>query len=319
MIRMGRYDALDKWEIICRAWAGEVIDVGHNRIGNPSLPEWQSSAIHGGWRHCDQYIRLKCAGLEAGTAGHVDLDAELQRLLGDIDQVEILARVRRFINLMGSPSGLNTPFSELPSRLTDRLREIFRLGALTWLRYTEEIGEIPDIDTVRLKKRTFPVRAIKGKRNVLDLFCALQYGIHDVIHVHDICPDHVTLVDSNANSLDDIRQINPPEWTYVKADYKAALREAAESGSTWDLIVADPPLALCPEVAFEMLPMIMARCTDMFVCHYGRGMFEELGVSQDDFTGLSRAIGRRTGVDVVVTDREDRSRFNCFLVMRKAT
>jgi hypothetical protein len=76
---------------------------------------------------------------------------------------------------------------------------------------------------------------------------------------------------------------------------------------------------MCPEVAFDMFPTIMARCSDMFIGHYINEMFDELGVAPEDLEGLSQAIARRTGVDVVVTERLQRGSENCWLVMRKRT
>lgn len=327
MIRMGRYDVFDKWEIVCRSWAGEVIDVGVNRHGNKQLlPEWQWAAFAGGNRYCHDYLRLKCEalnyGLPAAATGDdcedSELNEELSRLLQEIGYGEFHARSLKLIEGIRSSSPAALSDGELPPRVVDRLKEVFKLGALLALRWTEDTGEIPDLEVLRSQiKPAFPYNAIKGKRNVLAMFCVRYYGTLDVIHIRDACPDQVTLVDFDAECLEVVQRIYPREWTYILSDYKDFLRQAEERGLEYDLIVADPWRFQCPEVGWDMLPTIMARCSDMFVMHYVKEMFDELGVGPEDLDGLSRAITQRTGVDVVVTEMVERSSENCWLVMCK--
>src|SRR5205823_8676275 len=143
------------------------------------------------------------------------------------------------------------------------------------------------------------------------------FGMLDVIHIHDACPDRVTLVDFDAECLEAVQRIYPRTWNYVLSDYKDFLREAVERGLVYDLIVADPWRVQCAEVGFDLLPTIMGMCSDMFVMHYVQEMFEELGVAREDLAGLSRAITQRTGVAVVATQMVERSTENCWLVLRK--
>jgi hypothetical protein len=46
MIRMDRYDAFDKWDILCRYWADRsaVPDIGVDRLNRPRLPRWNEVA-----------------------------------------------------------------------------------------------------------------------------------------------------------------------------------------------------------------------------------------------------------------------------------
>jgi hypothetical protein len=328
MIRLGRYDVLDKWEIVCRSWAGDgpALDLGVNRHGNKQLlPEWQSAAFREGYSYCIDYIRLKCEALNygvpnAGAAGDGEddeLNEELSRLLQEVGYDEFRARGLRLVDGIKS-SGVSAASDELPPRVADRLKEAFKLGALLALRWTEDIGEIPDLEVLRAQaKPAFPLKAIQGKRNVLAMFCVRYYGMLDVIHIHDAGPDQVTLVDFDAECLEAVQRIYPRQWNYVLSDYKDFLREAEARGLVYDLIVADPWRVQCPEVGFDMLSTIMSLCSDMFVMHYVKEMFDELGVAWTDFAGLSRAIKERTGVDVMVTDMVERSTENCWLVLRK--
>lgn len=322
MIRLGRYDAFDKWALLCRHWAGETIDAGTDRSDRPSLPQWASEAIWGGSRACIDYIRLKCEGLELaasdrGNGGEPSaLNVELARLLREVGYTELRERSLRFIEGIKA-AGPVAACQELPPLLTDRLKETFKSGALQALRWTDEPGEIPNIEVLRSCGKPFPVAAANGKRNVLDLFCARFSGVLDVIHIHDCFPDHVTLVDFDEPSLAAMRLIYPADWTYVHARYQDFLREAAERGLEYDLIVADPWRGDCPEVGFEMLPAIMKLCSDTFVTHYVKEMFDELGVDREDLPALAPAIARRTGVDVAVADMLTRGADNCWLVLRQ--
>ena len=328
MIRMGRYDALDKWEIVCRSWTGgeaTAIDVGVNRHGNRQLlPDWQFAAFAGGNRYCSNYVRLKCDSLASESASgapesadEAGVNKEWREFLEEIGAGEFRDRSSRLIDSINS-EGFGASSAELPLRIAERLKEIFKLGALLALRWTEDPGELPDIEVLRRDVRPqFPRAAIKGKRNVLAMFCVRYYGVLDVIHINDLCPDRVTLVDFDAECLAAVQRIYPGDWTYICADYKDFLAQAEAQGLVYDLIVADPWRLQCPEVGFEMLPRIMARCSDTFVMHYVREMFEELGVAQTDFPGLSHAIRQRTGVEVVVTEMVERSTENCWLVLRK--
>jgi hypothetical protein len=343
MIRMGRYDVFDKWEIVCRSWAGEVIDVGTDRYGDPLLPAWQLAAFGGGSSSCHDYIRLQCEVLNPGArnAEVVDdgesgeLNPELSLLLREIGYDELLARTIRLIEAIKSPGSSAGPaFAELPPRVSDRLTEIFRSGALLALRWTDDRGEIPDIEVMRSKiheishlreqgvefwrgQSIFPRDAIKGKRNVLSMFCARFYGLMDVINIYGIEPDQVTLVDRDAECIEAMRQIYPREWNYVASDYEDFLRHAEEHRLRYDLIVTDPWAGQCKEVGLDGLPRIMDLCTDLYVTHYTQKMCDELGVALEDLDGLSRAIAQRTGVDVAVTATLRRSYLNGWVVMRR--
>lgn len=320
MIRMGPYDVFEKWDMVSRSWAGEAVDAGEDRHGRKLLPIWQLEADRGGEQACRDYIRFKCDALNADPADEgpkAAADSELTTLLHQIGYAEIRARVLNLVEAIKS-SGADAAFDELPPRLSERIREAFALGAQRALRWTDDIGEIPDIEALRARRRPpFPT-AIRGKRNVLAMFCVRFYGMLDVVYIHDIWPDRVTLVDLDLDCLEVTRQIYPPEWQYIHADYKEFLRQAEQQGLVYDLIVADPWRSQCPEVGFDMLPTIMDRCSDLFVMHYVDEMFEELGVTKADFPALSHAIKQRTGVDVAVIEWVERSRENGWLVMRKA-
>jgi hypothetical protein len=305
---------------------GQAVDVGLNRYGRPMSPRWLRAVLVDGCRYARDYIELKCAALETDPSSEPsgDMDAGTAGFGRDVSELvaEIgigAFRERSFALVDGmKEAGPDAPFAgDLPPRVVERLREAFKMGALLSLRWTDDVGEIPDADIVRSKNGTPLVHLTKGKRKVLDMFCAQEYGRHEVIAVLDACPDQVTLVDYHKEYLDDMRRIYPAEWNYVHADYKEFLREAEEKDWTYDLIVADPWSGMCRQVGLEMLPVIMGRCTDMFICHYGQDMFAELGAGPDDLDGLSRAIREMTGVDVVATEWVPRGGGAGFLVLRK--
>src|SRR5438046_1357267 len=134
MIRMGGYDAFDKWELVCRAWAGEQIDdVGADRQGRPALAQWQIAAFEGG--------RAYCLGDQRRSIGWLLADHDYVRLRGLEAQREAITR---FVD--GIPDG--GP-SDLEPQLAARLREVFKAGALMALRWTDDPGEIPSIMELR--------------------------------------------------------------------------------------------------------------------------------------------------------------------------
>ena len=322
MIRLGRYDVIDKWDLLCRSWADPAaMDLGLNRHGRPVLPDWRYLTFRAADNYVKDYIRRKCEALSDAAGNevieHSETNRELLALLKEIGFSELWARALRLVDDIRARGPALAVADDLPQRVADRVKEVYKLGALLALRWTEDVGEIPDIEVLRWNARDFPRRAIKGKQNVLSMFCAREYGVIDVIHIHDLCQDEVTLVDFDPNCLNVLRMIYSRDWNYVEADYKEFIREAAERGLIYDLIVADPWRAMAPEVGFDMFATIMARCSDTIVIHYVKEMFDELAVAPEDLDALSAAITQRTGVDIVVTERMERGTENCWLVIRK--
>ena len=178
MIRLGRYDAFDKWEILCRYWEdrASLPDFGVDRFERPLVQHWDAIALADGTKAIQRSIE----GAEPQSIG--------RRV------AEAIAR-----------NGYSAPVDGVPAGIADSLRQVFKEGALRGLRWTDDIGEIPDIEVTRTYAKggtPFPSDAIKGKRNVLCLFCARFYGRNDVIHVHDAAPEHGTLVDKDADSIE---------------------------------------------------------------------------------------------------------------------
>jgi hypothetical protein len=313
MIRIGRFDPIDKWAIVRRTWrTGETMDVGMNRRGNrPSLPDWQDAAFGWGVRHVYEHLKQKCDAVAAGQI----TDPRYSRSF-----VELWREAQQLVEgLKATGFGAPLPEADFPPGI-ERLMEVFETGALLGLQWTDDPDEVPDIEVLRAHARMrpyYPVDVLKGKRRVLALFCAEYYGKLDIIHIHDAAPEYVTLLDYNPEFMEGMRLIYPRDWVYVCADYKEFLRDAEAGGLTYDLIAADPWRGMCREVALDRLPEIMRLCTDTLIMHYATETFEELGAAPEDFPALSRAIERRTGVPIEVTGWVERSRENGCLVMRK--
>jgi hypothetical protein len=326
MIRVGLYDAYDKWEILCRSWANPalVTDLFVDKWDRPVLPHWQALASWGGNAACIDYIEAKLLSLRSGVGAEPHstqvngaINRELLQLAERLGESGRRDLARKFGQTITS-AGFLAPFDDgLSPQLIERLREVFKSGALSLLRWADERNEIPSIEVLRTRAGRFPVDAIKRKRKVLSLFPALYYGRNDVIHIHDIGPDHVTLVDSNADALNDIQLIYPRDWTYICTGFEQFLNQAAERRESYDLIVSDPPKALGVAAAWDMLPTIMGMCSDTYITNYFTEMFDQLGVAHDDLDGLSRAVRARTGVDVAFTEMMERNSTVCWAVMRK--
>jgi hypothetical protein len=322
MIRIGRYDAHDKWDILCRYWVdpAAVPPIIDKRDG-PALPNWQDLALAGGRYACDHYLELKLAalgamtGTDAVTAPGIDGElAALKQRFGYAGCRELVSQIGPMIVERGFP----TPVEALSPTLNSRFQEVFKGGALHLLRWSDMPGEIPSVEVLRTRCNAFPARAMSGKRRVLSLFCALNYGRSDVIHIHDVCPHHVTLVDRLAEALNDMRLIYPTEWDYIAADCLEFLsKQAAEYTGIYDLVVADTPLTLIEEVNWTMLPSIMRLCSDMFITNYTRAMCDQLGAAPDDLAALSRTVTARTNVDVGFVEMMPRNDYVYWAVMRK--
>ena len=309
MIRIGRYDALDKWEFVCRHWEhkNSLPDLGVDKFDRPRLSRWDAMAVSSGSAACLDYIRLKARSLTTGAtpgeppaADESPIACEIARLLKQLGSSGLENLVRELaeaITRQGFRAAANDRFSP---QLGDRLKHVFKTGALDRLWWTEEPGEVPTIEIIRAQRPiSFPTDAIKDKRNALCLFCARFYGRSDVIHVYDIRPDHMTLVDNDAQSIDDMKLIYPSDWSYVKNDYREFLRQAAESKASYDLIVCDYFPWIAREVVWDNLSAIMDICSDMLIANYFGEMLNELGVGADDLQGLSNAVAKKTGVDIV--------------------
>jgi hypothetical protein len=326
MIRLGPYDAYDKWEIVCRYWADRAAppDPGLDKLKRPRLPRWDHIAASRGTAACLDYLRIKTRSLEAAGAadnpvdgGEAVINREVAALAREIGHQEIQRRVIRLAEAIPA-NGFLAPFEEgLPARLVDRMREVFKAGALHALRWTEDVDELPTLEILREQAPPYPVDAISGCRNVLSLFSAWFYGRSDVIRIHDSCPEHVTLVDINEPLLQDMQLIYPAHWTYVRADYRDFLRQAEAEGRSYDLIVCDPFTDLVKPVAWDFLPIIMQLCSGTFITNYFAEMFSELGMEHDDLDGLSRAVKQRTGVDVAFVQALVRNSAVSWMVMRK--
>ena len=325
MIRVGRYDAFDKLTILNRHWAdpGAVGDIGADKFGRPRLPHWHAIAAAAGRRACADYIRAKINTLRAGGGGDTEatgerISHEIAQLIGQIGDLALQARVDEVAQTI-TTAGFDAAVGDgLPQALVERLRQVFQAGALSALRWTEELGEVPTIEIIREQAPAdFPHRAVRGCREVLCLFSAWFYGRSDVIHVHAAGPDQVTLVDLHGPSLADMKLIYPAHWRYVCADFRDFLGQAETEGGFYDLIVSDPFRGVETAVAWELLPNIMRLCSSTFITNYFIEMFLELGVAADDVEGLTRAIRQRTGVDIVVTEIVPRNADVSWVVMRK--
>jgi hypothetical protein len=316
MIRVGRYDAFDKWEILCRYWENKesVRDIGADRWGRSLIAKWHDKATAFGTRCSLEYIaeKVRSRKVEPGAASHpVDgstgieeesfVYAEITRLWAHLGLAKLQSSVRELVQTT-THSGYLTAFDGgLSPQLVIRLREVFRHGALEALKWTEDDGEVPSLSILHSQAGAFPIAAVKHKAKALCMFCCRFFGRQDVIRVHNAGPDSVTLVDNDAAGMENMRMIYPAHWNYVTADYGEFLAQAAQSGSSYDLIVADPWKTMCDKVAWDALPTIMRICSDTFITGYSSEMFKELNVQPDDLDGLSRAVGERTGVGIVFT------------------
>jgi hypothetical protein len=306
MIRVGRYTAHDKWDTVCRFWSdpNSVTDPNSGRRGTPSLREWHAAAFIGGQKTVSSHITMLSA-LGPGDRVVPD-DSEILRVIGESGVDRMISMAGQLIDSIRG-RGYQASFAgDLPPLAANRLREVFKGGALKYLSWTLDVDEVPSIEDIQLKANIFPTDAIEAKKNVLCLFCALFYGRADVIHVYDAAPKTATLVDNLSEHLENMKLIYPLNWEFVSADYEVFLAEASQSPKTYDLIISDHSTEMARKVLWDYLPVIMNLCSDTLIGNYLRDMILELGVQPDDLAGLSRAVSRKTGVDVTFSQMLER-------------
>lgn len=322
MRRIGFYDAIDKWELLCRYWQDRdsALLVGTDRFKIPLVPKWHDAAVAGGRRFGFEYLAARLtaprpptpAESRAGVAAIGDAIAAAEGA-GKRPQVAYASLVDAI-----TTSGFQTPFDGgLPPAMTTRLREIFKQGAIEALQWTEDDGEVPNLALVRALAPAFPAAVLRHKSSALCLFSCRFCGKADVIHVHDARIAEVTLVDNDASAMADMKLIYPASWNYIVADYKDFLAAAAQTGARYDLVIADEWLYMAKEVAWDALPMIMSVCSDTLLLNYTDEMFAELGVPPGDLSGLSNAVSRRTNTPIVFADIIPRSKPASWVVIRK--
>ena len=327
MIRIGDYDAFDKWELLCRHWQdrGSVPDPGVDKFGRPRLVRWETAAVESATAAVFDYIRFRATGSTSGPEGgegavadQSSIRQETAALWREFGNGGLGAMTRQFAEAIASDGFPNAGSDRFSRELIVRLKEVFKRAALDRLQWTEEPGEIPTVDILRMQRSTaFPAEAIHGKRNALCVFCARFYGKDDVIHVHDVNPDHVTLVDDDAQSIEDMKLIYPEDWSFVVDDYRRYLQRALEVGAKFDLIVCDEWPAMAKEVAWECLPLIMNLCSDMLIINYTAEMFDELNVSMHELRRLSTAVSKKTGVEVAFSKMSPLGANACWAVIHK--
>jgi hypothetical protein len=325
--RIGIYDALDKWELLCRSWEDREVAaaVGNDRFGLPLVPRWHDIALAHGRRFGLEYLQARLAvprpkppkkAHSAPTGGDASIEAEITEAVARLGLAEAQARFRQLVDSL--TSGFRTPLDGgLSPPLATRLRQVFKQGALQALQWTEDDGELPSLPILRYWAPVFPRAALRKKSEALCVFCCRFYGRADVIHVHDANPDTVTLVDNDAPAMVDMKLIYPANWNYITADYREFLAEAVRSGRSYDVIVADPWLTMAREVAWDMLPRFLDICSDTFITNYSPEMFNELHVQPNDLNGLAFAIKRLTSIDAVITQSLVRNSEVSWVVMRK--
>ena len=331
MYRIGLYDALDKWEILCRYWKDRdsAADIGTDMANRPLVPKWHRIATTSGLNFGNYYLasrirgpRPAIPGVSAGAAaarGEPWLEEEIARLAAALGPAELRARYRG-LALTVTGSGFEAPYSNgMSPPLVSRLKQIFKQGALEGLQWTQDDGEVPTLPILRSWSSRFPVAALRQKSNVLCMFCCRFYGRADVIHIHDAGPDTVTLVDNDAARMTDMKLIYPPHWNYVIGDYKEFLAEAVRSDWKYDVIIADLWRSMAREVAWDFLPTIMSICSDTFIVNYFDDMFEELQVPPTDLVGLSQAVSERAGIKIAFTQIEPRQSPVYWALMRQSS
>jgi hypothetical protein len=327
MICVGRFSSTEKWEIICRYWQdpNAVADPNESKFGVASLPAWHASAFSGGGSACLESVHAIVARKKSVSEVPYDVRREFIRLSRRIGRDALERHIDSFVNRI--TSGGFSPMDDLrlsPAAI-NHLRGVFKDGALRYLQWTDDRGEVPTIDLLRSRKgAVFPTAAATGRNEVLSLFCGAFCGRNDVIHLYDTHPGHVTLLDANAEFMKDMQLIYPGNWTYVTEDYRSFLSQARDRQLSYDLIISDNPAGdpIGSDMVWRRLPTIMEICSGLYITNFfdlpACRTFEELCVDdRENLQGLSHALKTKSGIDVEVVEILQRNKTVYWAVISK--
>ncbi|MBV9861113.1 MAG: methyltransferase domain-containing protein [Alphaproteobacteria bacterium] len=300
MISTGEYRAAEKLDVLCQLWDGEVPEVQrqeavdhHQRL---LLPKWVDWARYGGIRAVDRYIDLQLneaaarviesAAPEATRNRTFEASADSPELiLQQLQKSGALPARSKIINDLVDQivrGGLRRSVSidGVPSVLASRLCDVFEQGALEELTYTEDRGEIPGIQVLRRRCTVFPADFVAGKSSALCVFTTAFLGKADVIYVKDAGIADVTLVDLDGAAMEAMRQIYPPHWSYIVSDYRTFLSEAIAQNRRYDVVTADPPVFLLPDLRERSLRDLLLLTDCLIISLRGPEMLNEMGLQQ---------------------------------------
>ncbi len=90
------------------------------------------------------------------------------------------------------------------------------------------------------RNKAFPHHVLENAQSVACIYSAALMGQRDVIHVAESGIEAVTLVDHDAEMMDEMRKVYPTNWNYRVEDAFAFIREARATRRRFDVLILDP-------------------------------------------------------------------------------
>jgi len=103
----------------------------------------------------------------------------------------------------------------------------------------DPVTEAPALAHLAQNARPFPFAQLEECETGLCLFASAFYGVNDAIHFAMSGVD-TTCVDRDGEKLNAMREVYPPEWTFVRADAWTFAEAARDLELSWDAVCVDP-------------------------------------------------------------------------------
>lgn len=98
------------------------------------------------------------------------------------------------------------------------------------------------LDWIRSKTggREFPTHVLENAKSAAAFYTAALMGVRDIIHLNDHQIPDVTLVDLDAEKIEEMKKVYPSGWDYVVDDAHKVMKRFREEGRKFDVLVLDP-------------------------------------------------------------------------------
>ncbi|HVT30285.1 MAG TPA: hypothetical protein VHE81_19905 [Lacipirellulaceae bacterium] len=295
LLENGKYRAAEKLGFLDRYWeTGQSGLPDEDRLDafrRNNVVKWERAALTSGRRGFVERMRQRGDQTPALTA-FIAQNPSMMAGLPDLLVKEVKDRgTKRSVETVG-----------LPAPVAVEAVEIFRAGMLEGLVYTADIGEVPSVQAVSRIAGPFPSSCLEGLSSALCLFTCAQYGRQDVIHMFKAGIPDVTLVDLNAENMERMKRIYQSNWSYETADYRMFLSSAVAAKAQYDLVTADPDIALAYDVAGPHLKELASIARKTLCLMYTAELLESDGYNAGGLEQMSRSVSSRSGCRLKVVE-----------------
>jgi hypothetical protein len=108
------------------------------------------------------------------------------------------------------------------------------------------------LNSIYARAGAYPADILAGSDSALVLFGAAFLGVNDAIHMAGAGLTNVTVVDIEAEKLEEMRALYPQKWEFVPADAFDFVERQRSAGVRYDVVSADPFTNLMPRCRAEL-------------------------------------------------------------------